>query len=147
MALVERAVPKERAEIERLVAELHAEEGMPVRRERISWAVDQQVRNRFPGLVLVAREKGALVGVVLAACVPSAELGRVLVVQDFYVVPAARRKGVGRALASRLLDEAKAMRIDRIDLEVLPTNAGAASFWKAIGFRTSGRVVYSRDLG
>ena len=147
MVLVERAVPKERAEIERLVAELHAEEGMTVRRERISWAVDQQVRNRFPGLVLVAREKGALVGVVLAAYVPSAELGRVLVVQDFYVVPAARRKGVGRALASRLLDEAKAMRIDLIDLEVLPTNAGSASFWKAIGFRTSGRVVYSRDLG
>ena len=146
MVLVERAVPKERAEIERLVAELHAEEGMTVRRERISWAVDQQVRNRFPGLVLVARETEALVGVVLAAYVPSAELGRVLVVQDFYVDSNVRRKGVGRALSQKLLEEAKAMRIDRIDLEVLPANASAAAFWKALGFRLTGRVVCSKDL-
>ncbi|MGQ0798253.1 MAG: GNAT family N-acetyltransferase [Methanobacteriota archaeon] len=147
MALVERADPADHGEVERLVAELHAEEGMPVRRGRIAWAVDQQVRNRFPGLVLVAREEGALVGAVLAAYLPSAELGRVLVVQDFYVVPASRRTGVGRALAARLLDEAKAMRIDRIDLEVLPTNVRAAAFWTAVGFRTTGRTVYGRDVG
>jgi len=68
------------------------------------------------------------------------------VIQDFFVDPALRRKGVGRALAGKLLEEAKAMRIDRVDLEVFPKNEGAAAFWKKLGFRTGGRLVFSRDL-
>jgi len=67
-------------------------------------------------------------------------------VNDFYVDPAMRRKGVGRALATRLLDEAKAMRVERIDLEVTPTNAAAAAFWKSLGFRTAGRTVYGKEI-
>lgn len=68
-------------------------------------------------------------------------------IQDFYVVPTSRRKGVGRALATRLLGEAKALHIDRVDLEVLPTNADAPAFWRALGFHSTGRTVYARDLG
>ncbi|TMA00618.1 MAG: GNAT family N-acetyltransferase [Methanobacteriota archaeon] len=95
---------------------------------------------------LVAREKRAVVGVALAVYSPSAEEGRLLVLNDFFVDPAMRRKGVGRALATRLLEEAKAMRVERIDLEVTPTNAPAAAFWKSMGFRTGGRTVYGRDI-
>ena len=67
-------------------------------------------------------------------------------VNDFFVDPGWRRKGVGRALATRLLEEAKAMRVERIDLEVTPTNTAAAAFWKSMGFRTGGRTVYGRDI-
>ena len=77
---------------------------------------------------------------------PSAELGRVLIVQDFSVVPEHRRKGIGRALAQKILDEAKALRIDRIDLEILPKNVTGAAFWKALGFRTEGRTVFSKGF-
>jgi GNAT superfamily N-acetyltransferase len=146
MVLVDRANPTDRADVERLIAAYHASEGAKPKPERISWAVDQVLRNRFPGVVLIGREKKAVVGVALAIYSPSAELGRVLVVNDFFVDPAARRKGVGRALAQKLLEEAKAMRVDRIDLEILPTNTVAAAFWKALGFRTQGRMIYSRDL-
>ena len=146
MVLVERANPTDRADVERLIAAYHASEGAKPRPERISWAVEQVLKNRFPGVLIVGREKKAVVGVALAVYSPSAELGRVLVVNDFFVDPAARRKGVGRALAQKLLDEAKAMRVDRIDLEILPMNAVAAAFWKAIGFRTQGRTIYSKDL-
>ena len=38
------------------------------------------------------------------------------------------------------------MRVERIDLEVTPTNATAAAFWKAVGFRSTGRTVYGKDL-
>jgi ribosomal protein S18 acetylase RimI-like enzyme len=146
MVLVERANPTDRADVERLVAAYHESEGVKPRPERIAWAVEQQMRNRFPGTLLVAREKRAAVGVALAVYQPSAELGRVLVIQDFYVDPSLRRKGIGRALAARLLEEAKAMRIDRVDLEVFPKNEIAAAFWKKLGFRTGGRTIYSRDL-
>lgn len=146
MALIERAAPPDRADVERLIAAYHASEGVKPKPERITWAVEQQMRNRFPGVLLIAREKRAVVGVVLAIYQPSAELGRMLVVQDFYVDPSVRRKGVGKALAAKLLDEAKAMRIDRVDLEVFPKNEGAAAFWRSLGFRTAGRAIYSKDL-
>jgi GNAT superfamily N-acetyltransferase len=146
MALVERANPTDRADVERLIAAYYTSEGVKPKPERIAWAVEQQMKNRFPGILLVAREKTKIVGVALAVYAPSAELGRVLVIQDFFVDPSTRLKGVGRALAARLLDEAKAMRIDRVDLEVFPKNEGAAAFWKKIGFRMSGRTIFSRDL-
>jgi GNAT superfamily N-acetyltransferase len=146
MPLVERATPADREAVERLVAAYIASEGVRPKAERVSWAVDQVLRNRFPGVLLVARERGAVIGVALAVYAPSAELGRVLVVNDFFVDPAHRRKGVGRALAARLLEEAKAMRVDRIDLEILPTNPDAAAFWRKVGFSTAGRTVFSREL-
>ena len=146
MVLVERAAPPDRADVERLIAAYHAAEGVRPRPERISWAVDQLLRNRVGGLLLVAREKRVVVGVALAVYSPSAELGRVLAVNDFFVEPAMRRKGVGRALATKLVDEAKAMHVDQIDLEVLPANAAAAAFWKSVGFRNTGRTIYSREF-
>lgn len=146
MVLVDRAVPPDRLDVERLIAAYYASEGVKPKPERITWAVDQLLKNRFPGVILVAREKRTVLGVALAVYQPSAELGRMLVVQDFFVDPATRRKGVGRALATKLLEEAKAMHVDRIDLEVLPSNAVAAAFWKSLGFRTQGRTVYSREL-
>src|SRR3990172_9756433 len=113
MVLIERAVPPDRLDVERLIAAYHASEGVTPKPERITWAVDQILKNRVGGVILVAREKRAIVGVALAVYQPSAELGRMLVVNDFYVDPTERRKGVGKALASRVLDEAKAMRVDR----------------------------------
>jgi len=146
MVLVERATPADRAEAERLIAAYHASEGGTPKPERISWAVEQAIKNRFPSVLLVARDRRAVVGVALAVYSPSAELGRVLVVNDFFVDPAARRKGVGRGLATRLLEEATAMHVDRIDLEVLPTNLVATAFWRSMGFRSEGRTIYSCDL-
>src|SRR6266850_1921152 len=106
MSLVERATPADREAIERLVTACIAAEGGKPKAERVSWAVEQVLKNRFPGTLFVAREKSAVVGVVLAVYTPSAELGRLLVVNDFFVDPAWRRKGVGRAMTTRLLAEA-----------------------------------------
>ena len=89
MVLVDRANPTDRLDVERLIAAYHASEGAKPKPERISWAVDQVLRNRFPGVVLIGREKKAVVGVALAVYSPSAELGRVLrprghLIAEFY---------------------------------------------------------------
>lgn len=147
MVLVERATPADKADVMRLIAAYHASEGMPARPERVDWAVEQQLRNRFPGVLLVARDRRAIVGVVLAVYQPSAELGRLLLVNDFFVEPSARRKGVGRALVARLLEDAKAMHVDQVDLEILPTNQAAATFWGSVGFAATGRAVLSKRIG
>ncbi len=146
MVAVEFAKPEDQAEVERLIAAYHASEDITPRSDRISWAVDLCLRNVFPGILLVAREKKTLVGVALGVYTPSAELGRVLTINDFYVIPRMRRLGVGRALVQKIIDEAKRCQVDKIYLEVLPTNKTAALFWKSLGFETHGRTIYSRDL-
>ena len=66
---------------------------------------------------------------------------------DFFVDPGHRRKGIGRSLVNKILGEARAMRVDRVVLEVLPRNSEAVAFWKAVGFSTEGRTVFSKELG
>ncbi len=77
----------DRREIERLIAEYHASEGLTPIKERIIWAVDQQLRGQSLGLLLVPRDKDTILGVTLAVYTPSAELGRVMTVNDFFVRP------------------------------------------------------------
>jgi ribosomal protein S18 acetylase RimI-like enzyme len=96
---------------------------------------------------LVARESDTIVGVALAVYTPSAELGRVMTVNDFFVKPEHRRKGVGQELVKHMVEECKRMKIDEIGLEVLYANKAAAAFWRAVGFRRADRFLFRRKLG
>jgi GNAT superfamily N-acetyltransferase len=145
MLTVGEATASEHEDIEKLIAEYHSSEGLMPIKERIAWAVDQQLRGESPGLLLLARDE-EIVGVALAVYTPSAELGRVMTVNDFFVRPDRRRKGVGRELAKRMVEECRRMKIDEIGLEVLMGNKTAASFWKSIGFRRTDRFLFRRKL-
>jgi GNAT superfamily N-acetyltransferase len=133
--------------IEALIAEYHRSEGLTQIKERISWAVDQHFRGVSPGALLVARDKDTIVGVALAVYTPSAELGRVMAVNDFFVKPDHRRKGVGRIMAKHLIEECRRMKIDEIGLEVLIGNKTATAFWKPIGFNPEDRILFRKKLG
>jgi len=146
MIPIKRATGADRAEIERLIAEYHASEHVAPKRERIAWAVRQVPRKKSIGILLIAHGKKAIRGVALGTFQPSAEYGLTLTIHDFYVEPPLRRKGVGNALAKRLLKEARAMNVDHVDLEILPMNTGARAFWESIGFRPSGRILYCQEL-
>jgi GNAT superfamily N-acetyltransferase len=134
-------------EIEKLIAEYHFSEGLTPIKERIEWAVDQHFRGVSPGLLLVARDEDTIVGVALTVYTPSAELGRVMTVNDFFVRPDHRRTGVGRELAKRLVEECRLMKVDEIGLEVLYANETAAAFWRSVGFRPADRLLFRKKLG
>jgi ribosomal protein S18 acetylase RimI-like enzyme len=55
-------------------------------------------------------------------------------VADFYVEPAWRRQGHGRAFVRAILDWLKAQGITRADLHVRKDNPGALAFWQRVGF-------------
>jgi GNAT superfamily N-acetyltransferase len=147
MVVISRASLEDNKEIEELIAEYHRSEGLTPNKERISFAVGLQLRDHTPGLLLVARDKDTIVGVALAVYTPSAELGRVMAVNDFFVRPDHRRRGVGRELAKRLVEECKIMRVDEIGLEVLSANKIAASFWRSISFKPADRFLFRQKLG
>jgi hypothetical protein len=92
MTVIGQAHLSESEEIKKLIAEYHRSEGLTPNNERIAWAVRLQLRDT-PRLLLVARDKDAIVGVALAVYTPSGELGRVMTVNDFFVRPEHPRKG------------------------------------------------------
>ncbi len=146
MVTIGQANRSDRVEIERLIAEYYSSEGITPITERIARAVDQQLQGEAPGLLLVARDKDTIVGVALAVYTPSAELGRVMAVNDFFVKPDHRRKKVGRELANSLVEECKRMKINEIGLEVLSGNKTAAAFWKSVGFNPAERFLFRQKL-
>ena len=77
----------------------------------------------------MARDKDLIMGAALAVYTPSAELGRVMTVNDFFVRPDQRRKG---ELAKHLIEECQRMKIDEIGIEV-HRNKTATAFWKSVG--------------
>lgn len=62
---------------------------------------------------------------------------KLAVVQDFYIVPQARRSGNGSAAVAALMDLLDACRVERIDLNVRRDNPVALAFWEAQGFRVA----------
>jgi GNAT superfamily N-acetyltransferase len=137
----------DREEIEKLIADYHTSEGIRPSREKIAWAVDQHFQGKSPGLLLVAKDNYMILGLALAVYTPSAELGRVITVNDFFVKPDRRRKRVGTKLVKRLVEECKQMKVDEISLEVLNGNKTASSFWRSVGFERADRFLFRQNLG
>ena len=70
-----------------------------------------------------------------------------MTVNDFFVRPDHRRRGIGRELAKHLIVECERMKIDEIGLEVFHGNKTAASFWESVGLRQADRFLFRKKLG
>jgi GNAT superfamily N-acetyltransferase len=92
---------------------------------------------------------GALGGEVVgyASCVvrPLPGDDRLGVVQDLYVVPHARRAGVGRAMAESLMSWCRSQGCSGVDASALPGSRAVKSFFEANGF-TARLLVMHRPL-
>jgi GNAT superfamily N-acetyltransferase len=102
--------------------------------------------NRFdrPGEALfVARLDERIVGVCGLNVDPYAAEPRVGRVRHLYVLSGHRRLGVGRRLVSEVIETARG-RFDRLRLRT--ENPGAAQFYEAIGFRSSGATDNSTHV-
>lgn len=58
--------------------------------------------------------------------------GRCLYLEDLYIQPQYRRRGIGRLLFQRLIDEAKHLGVKRMDWQVLDWNISAIQFYESI---------------
>jgi ribosomal protein S18 acetylase RimI-like enzyme len=73
--------------------------------------------------------------------------------EELYVVPARRGRGIGRALLESAMDAARAAGAGRIDLGTGETDAAARALYESCGFTNRERepdgpimLVYERDL-
>jgi ribosomal protein S18 acetylase RimI-like enzyme len=72
--------------------------------------------------------------------------GQSAYIDDFYVVPAARRQGLGRQIAQALATLFDGDGVTLVELSVRRDNPRALAFWEALGFRiASYRLRQYRD--
>jgi len=103
-------------------------EGMGLRPADAPEHIDRYLR-RNPGLSFVARDGDVLVGTVLCG-----HDGRRGYLQHLAVARAYRKQGIGRALVQRVLDELRAIGINKCHIFVLKENASVVAFWEHIGW-------------
>lgn len=68
--------------------------------------------------------------------------GPVLLVENLYILPAARRTGLGRRLMAAAASEARRLGYQRIELHVREDRPEVGRFYEAIGMNPAGETVY-----
>jgi len=119
------------AEVLRMIKDLAAFEKEP---NAVIVTEDQLKRDGFsehPRFHLkVAQVNEGVVGMALYYFAYSTWKGSYLYLEDFYVDPAYRGKGIGKALFESVIDVAKASKVKRMGWQVLDWNETAIAFYK-----------------
>ncbi|MDQ4064369.1 MAG: GNAT family N-acetyltransferase [Actinomycetota bacterium] len=88
--------------------------------------------------VLTAWSEGRIVGVAVVSLRPNVSLGAIFAsIEDFYVTPEVRRRGVGRALLGAVEDLCRARSVSYVEVQ---TDEEAAPFYEASGYETEADV-------
>jgi ribosomal protein S18 acetylase RimI-like enzyme len=144
---VRRAGAADRELLAHLLTAQLVEHDLPAEAARIERGLDVALGPDSPAWLFLAERDGAAVGVMLAQRCASVEKGGLgLWIEELYVVPAARRSGVARALVQHVIDAAPALGVVALDLEVVKTQAAALALYPALGFKRVDRLRFTRDL-
>jgi len=144
---IERARARELGELLPLVEAFQREEGYSTGDAALAEALAALLRDASAGRVLIAREAGAPIGYAALCYGYSIEFrGRDAFVDELYVAPAQRGRGLGRALLRALEAEARASGVRKLHLEVEQQNAGARRLYVAESFRANGRELLGKSL-
>jgi GNAT superfamily N-acetyltransferase len=134
------------AAIELLVRQLR-EHAIATPRAAIAAVVDGALADERRALVLVAREGGTAVGIAYVSFTWTLEHGgRSCWLEELYVAPERRERGIGAALLDAVLARARATGCAAIDLEVEAEHARAARLYARRGFTPHTRARWVRRL-
>jgi ribosomal protein S18 acetylase RimI-like enzyme len=122
-----------------LAREFHREDGHPLDRAGEEAVGLIAVGDPFARAWL-AREQGEVVGYLVITLGFSIEYGgRDGFIDDFFVAPKARGRGLGKTMLDFALAQAKQLGIRTLHLEVEPGNDPALELYRSAGFEETGR--------
>jgi GNAT superfamily N-acetyltransferase len=100
------------------------------------------------GAVLIAETDGRLVGYLVAVTMPSLEhQGLMAEIDEMFIVPEARARGVGRQLLASLEQALAARGCVRLQLQLGVANHGARAFYRRLGYEArAGYALYDKSL-
>jgi ribosomal protein S18 acetylase RimI-like enzyme len=125
--------PAQEATLLELARAFHAEDGHPLT-ERGAAAIGLIARGHPLGRAWLVHENGALVGYAVLGLGFGIEYGGAdAFVDDLYLVPGARGRGLGEAVPARLEEEARAMGLAALFLLVDPDNLRARRLYDRQG--------------
>jgi GNAT superfamily N-acetyltransferase len=126
------------------------------REERFSRAAVMRVPRTLAGVLrrkdtaaFVAEAGGAIVGAAAMSTAYGLEAGLYGELEDLYVLPEWRNRGVASVLVEACLAWAHAQGCHDVEIVLTPhaqAKKGLAAWYAKRGFERSGRVIWSRDL-
>jgi GNAT superfamily N-acetyltransferase len=139
----------DRAGLEGLLAAQLAEHEIPLAPGRLARAIDGVLEDRARGLFLLAAppDGGEPWGVAYVSFIWALEHGgRAAWLEELYVRPAERGRGLGRTLLQAVVDACRAAGCAAIALEVEASHARAANLYRREGFTAHRRARWVRLL-
>jgi|SRR5215469_11545989 len=134
-------------ECAQLLAAQLGEHGVDVSADRLSCVLKKVAADGTRGFLLLAREDGRIVGVAYVATIPSVEhSGFVAWLEELYVAPNHRLRGIGTALVQAVLDRAHKQGIVAVELEIDAGHSRAESLYRKLGFQPLSRSRWVRGL-
>lgn len=129
-------------ELEPLVAAYHAFEGIPSDRETRSAALSQLLEDGRLGTVWRVCVDAQLAGYIALCRGFSIEFnGFDAFVDEFYLLPDFRGRGVGKRVLGMIADEARNLDINALHLEVARANEPARRLYRGAGFEARDKYV------
>lgn len=133
---IERANSTDINLIHRLLLKQFDEHDIPVSQQVLRRAVAALLEDDRKGLLLVARQGGEIVGVAAVSFAWTLEHGgKSAWLDELYVLPERRGRGVGRALLGEVKRAARELGCAAIDLEVDQEHSRAERLYAREGFR------------
>jgi GNAT superfamily N-acetyltransferase len=128
-----------------LVAQMR-EHDIPTPPARLAAAFDHVVADAGRGAILLAWEGGRAIGLAALSYAFPIEVGqRTAWLEELYVEPASRQRGVGTALLQAALETAAAAGAVAVDLEVIQGHERAERLYARFGFQRLPRTHWSRS--
>jgi ribosomal protein S18 acetylase RimI-like enzyme len=119
-----------------LMSQFYAESSYALDREWAAASFAQLLGEGARGAVWIARRGTEPAGHVVLALRHSMEFGGLAgVIDDLFVRPQFRRRGVGSALISALLDACRKLHVEAVYVEVDPSNVAVSALYQAFGLR------------
>ena len=134
-------------ECARLLVGQLSEHGVDASAEQLSRVLEKVVIDRARGFSLLARNERRIVGIAYVATILSAEhCGLVAWLEELYVTPSFRSRGIGTALVTAILERARQTGIVAMDLEIDTGHSRAESLYRRFGFRRLDRSRWVKEL-
>lgn len=144
---VEAARAADREALVGLLCRQLTEHDLPAERPRVERAVDGILDDGRLGFLLAARVGDEVAGVACVAHHWSIEHGGLSCwLEELYVLPGHRNRGLGTALLREAARTARDLGCLVMDLEVTADHARAAHMYAREGFRALGRERWAREL-
>src|SRR2546422_6732207 len=130
-------------ECARLLVNQLAEHDIDASTERLAHLLEEATTDKSRGFLMLARDNGRVVGIAYVATILSAEhCGPVAWLEELYVKPKHRSRGIGTALVTAILERARQTGMVAMDLEIDAGHRRAASLYRRVWFSSLGGLTW-----